>query len=221
MLWDYKQIELFSFSEKSLTRKDSFLLRDIIISACSNSDGDVFVVTSERILKYQYSNGAFTPCVFAYIGAPTFFSNIGAYFRSSISLNCDSSLLIHYNKSISIYDCESKKILFIDSFPASNGLNSEPKFSKFDPEILFYFDEFSIKVFRISKYHQGKDLYQCLIQSIPIKKSNPVLGLFSSSNGKYLFVQDNEGISRFKITKENNRDVLKIIKLKDIQFQFY
>jgi hypothetical protein len=226
MLWEHKQIQFFSFSETALTRKHSFLLQEIIASACSNSDGDVFILTSKRILKYHYSNGAFSKCIFAYLEVVEFpfslLSQMGASKAKgpSISLNCDSSLLVHYDKSITIFDCKTKKILFVDSFPSTDEYNREPKFSKFDPDILFCFDEFSIKVFRISKYQQGKDLYQCMIQSIPIKKNTPVLGLFSSSNGKYLFVQDNEGISRFKIAKEN-KDVLKTIKLKDIQFQFY
>jgi WD40 repeat protein len=198
--------------------KSEILFDSGISDACVNESGTLlFLNNQEEIRKFTFNGESFESEVFHY------FKGI----VSSICINSDASLLCAVNDStLLVFDLETEELIFKFEVYSSN-ICVTPLFSKFDPRILYFCDDHSIKIFSIPLHCELKfDVYQHLIQMIPLKferlfDSQSYRSLCESSDGKFLYFGCKEGIFQYKLLRNEKLEMVRNLnKEMNIQFKF-
>jgi hypothetical protein len=180
---------------------------------CSNAVGNfILIAHASGLFKLKFDGEKFEQKNFQF----------DFYFTTKLmSINSDSTILSMTSDSTSVMiDIDSLDYLKCFTFPIEVGFQG--LFSKFDPTIFFVCDDFSLKIYLISK--ENKDPPQ-LIQAIPLKNDSvpnySVSGLCESSDGKSLYVGSPNGIWQFKILNQYKLEgIQKMEKLKNVSFIF-
>jgi hypothetical protein len=180
---------------------------------CSNDKGSfILIAHTSGVFKLMFDGEKFEQKDFQF----------DFYITAKLmSINSDSTILSMTSESTSVMiDIDSFDYLTCIKFPLEVGFHG--LFSKFDPTIFLVCDDFSLKIFLISK--ENKDPPQ-LIQVLSLKHDSfpnySVSGLCESSDGKSLYLGSSKGIWQFKILNQYKLEgIQKMETLKNVKFLF-